>query len=423
MAVPRKTLVALAIAVVAAWLLQLDDELSPDSRKMLDSIEWQEPSEAYVYFLGIGASIEGDPMAEGERLLSKIRTFESSFSIDSLKEFEDENFQPLKYEAPLTTPQGELFCSLTEEHCIDKVLASSEADLANKKAYEILEDRYLTLLNMPSMRSMTKPHFNEYIPQYQPLIRANRLVSLRSIHELQGDNNSDVAIDRLYELIELQRNYIEHSDTLIGKVIGFVLLDETIEVLSLLLRKFELNAKPIEFLSKEQLSFEKAMSREFALARSYMVMTAQGDKWEWVPAWAERITIKANMSSNASAPIYRAVINLSESPQTEFESLLDLSESIEASWVRNFFGTFLNQIGTPNFQNYVARGFDLNAKIALFNGTLGNRITAESLSGIQNPYYKSEDQPAKIDSENKRACFDEPLVNPKYIRCLSLNDG
>ncbi len=418
---PRKTLIALAILVLAAWLMQLDDELSSDSRKMLDSIEWQEPNEAYVYFLGIGADIEDDPMAEGERLLSQIREHESNFSIDSFEALEaDSSIQPLKYEAPLASPEGELFCALPDEHCIDKILASTEDDLANNKAYGILETRYLTLLNMPSMRSMTKPHFNEYIPKYQLLIRANRLVSLRSIHELHSDASSKIAINRLYELIELQRNYIEHADTLIGKVVSFVLLDETIEVLSLLSRKFELGEKPIEFLSKKQLSLEKAMSREFALARNYMLVTAEGNKWRWVPAWAERITIKANISSNASAPIYRAVINLSESPQTEFENLSELSESVETSWVRNYFGTFLTQIGMPNFQNYVARGFDLNAKIALFNGTLGNEITAESLSGIQNPYYKNEDQPAKIDSENKRACFDGPLEDPKYARCLTL---
>lgn len=425
MAVPRKTLVALAIVVVAAWLLQLDDELSSESRKMLDSIEWQEPNEAYVYFLGIGAGIEDDPMAEGERLLSQIREHESSFSVDSFEAFETDSIQPFKYEAPLATPEGELFCALTDEHCIDKILASSEADLANNKAYGILEDRYLTLLNMPSMRSMTKPHFNQYIPNYQHLVKANRLVNLRSIHELKhkGDGNEEKALNRLYELIELQRNYIEKADTLISKLIGFVLLDETIEVLSLLTRTYDLDGKPIEPLSDKQLSFEKAMSREFAFSRSLFLVPAQGDKWKWVPAWAERITIKANISSNASAPIYRDVVNLSESPQSEFENLLELSDPIEASWVRNFLGTMLNKIGLPNFQSVVARGFDLNAKIALFNGTLGNEITAESLSGIQNPYYKNEDRPAKIDSENKRACFDGPLVDPKYIRCLSLIDG
>ena len=140
MTLPRKTLIALAILVLAAWLLQLDDELSSDSRKMLDSIEWQEPNEAYVYFLGIGADIEDDPMAEGERLLSQIREHESSFSIDSFEALEaDTSIQPLKYEAPLATPGGELFCALPDEHCIDKILASTEDDLANNKAYGILE--------------------------------------------------------------------------------------------------------------------------------------------------------------------------------------------------------------------------------------------------------------------------------------------
>jgi len=413
MKTPKKSLAALALIIVVACLLQYDDELSTDAKKMLESTQWQQPSKAYLYFLGFGARLEDDPIEEGKKVLLKIRTSESSYSDNSFEEA-----QLLEYQAPLSIPDHELFCSLSESGCIDKLFSSSEFDLDNE-IYKVVAKRYIELLNIQKLHSLTRPYFNEYIPNYSPLVKANRLVSLNAIHKAQ-DCCANEATNDLYKLIELQKDHLKQSDTLIDKVIRFVLINDTIEVLSMLLRKYDLEGKILEPLSKEELSFNKAMSREYALARSYLLVTARSDKWKWVPGWAERMTIKENMSSNASAPFYRYIVELSESPQLEFSGLLEHSQKIKTAWIRNFFGTILNQVAVPSFHDYVARGFDINAKISLFNGTLGNRITFESLNSIENPYYENRSMKATIDTQEKRACFTGPLEDSRFTRCLNL---
>lgn len=416
MKIPKKSLTLLALIMGLVLLAQQDDNLSSEANMMLDSIKWESPSNAYLYLLGMSAELGTDPILEGEKTISEIRVLESTYL--DVNDFDD--LQTFTQKTPLVLPEHEIFCSISEPSCIYKIFSYSKIDLSSE-TFEVLENRYLTLLGMEDLHSLTMPHFNEHIPLYSPLVKANRLVSLNAIYKARNCCPRE-ASESLYDLIELLSRYVENSDTLIGKMIGYALLNETIEVLSMLLREFNLEGKGIKLLSKEQLSFNKAINREFAFARSVILIAARGDKWKWVPEWVEKIGIKENMTSNASVPLYRYVVSLSESSQLEFKDLLGQSEKIplKTAWFRNFFGTLLNQTALPNYEKYVARGFDLNAKISLFNEIRGQKITPEILKNIPNPYYNDSTNNGIIDAEKNRVCFDGPLEDPKYLRCISL---
>lgn len=416
MKIPKKSLIFLSFIIIAVLLAQIDDSLNSDANTMLDSIKWESPSNAYLYLLGLGADLKTDPVEEGKKVLSEIRQSETFYA-------EANNFAEIKtlnYKPPLELPNDDIFCSMQELSCIYKVFSDSKLDL-NSETFEVLSNRYLTFLKMEQLHSLTMPHIYEYFPNYSYIITANRLVSLKAIDQARNCCPED-ATDSLYDLIELQRRNIEQSDNLIGKLIGYALLNETIEVLSMLLREFNLAGKKIKPLAKKQLSFSKPINREFAFARTAITIAATGDKWTWIPKWVEKMLIKQNMTSNAVVPIYHRAVRLSESPQIEFTRLLGQSEKIvlEKAWIRNLLGTLLNESARPNFDQYVVRGFDMNAKISLFNEILGKAITPEMLGRTQNPYHDDSNLKAVINHKTNRVCFDGPLEDLKHVRCISL---
>ena len=86
--------------------------------------------------------------------------------------------------------------------------------------------------------------------------------------------------------------------------------------------------------------------------------------------------------------------------------------------MRNILGFFLYKIGmNNNFSSYIARGFDLNSKITLFNGLLAKPLNDDVLSGIANPYYQ-EEYDAYYDAETSRVCLGGPYEMMGFARCL-----
>jgi len=411
-------LTCIALVLTFAFVfLQKDDPLSADAARMLDAHQWDTSSDAYLYLLGIGTDLNKSPIEEGKKALLEIREKEKSYtSAKTLDEIES-----YYVESALKTKKHDLFCNLNELNCFEEVSRNLSVEKEDK-VLATIKERYLTFLSMNDLRSLAEPHMMLTFPHYEFLTKGNRLANLEALQKARSCCPEEAA-ENLYALIELLKKHSSQTDYLIGRLISYSLINDTIESLSFVLREYGVPGKKLEPLSKQQLSLSRVMNGEFAFSRSFTNIAFLGEFTHWTPEWIQRVLLKRNMTTNAIAPLYKNVVRISESKQSEFELLAKHEEKIqiENAWLRNLLGSWLNKQALDyTFKHYIKRGFDLNAKIALFNGTRGERITPAILKRIVNPYYDEVGHEATIDVENKKACFDGPFVDNKNFRCLNL---
>ena len=403
----------ITVLVAIILLLQIDDELSPEASAVLQTVDWQTPNDAYLYYLGIGAKLEEDPLERGEQILSEIREYEAGYdSIDSFDEVPDSISR-----SELELPDYDGFCGARDKGCIASLFVEHDVPL-NDPTMVVVKNRYLAFMRLRGFRTLSKPHVLELYSAYAYLIKGNRLVSLSAIEQARH-SDPETAMEGLYSLIELQKKHIAETDTLIGRMIAYALMHETVEVLSILLREFDLRGRPISELSREELNMHKPINREFAFYQS-----ALGSVWidkdlKNYPAWMVKVVLKPNMTVNAALPIYTNAKNMSELPQVSFTAQAGRSKhlKLKKSWLRNSVGTVLNNVAQIDLEPYIARGLDINAKIVLFNELLNKPISFETLKGTQNPYYGDECH-AEFSDEGDRVCFGGPHDDPRLFRCL-----
>ena len=104
-------------------------------------------------------------------------------------------------------------------------------------------------------------------------------------------------------------------------------------------------------------------------------------------------------------------------PSPRFES--DHQMVVNRSRFRNYLGSKIFIEAIPDFKPYIARGFNLNVKIALFNGLINNEINDATLGGIENPYFDNEFN-ATLSEDGKRVCMDGPLEDLRGFRCVAV---
>jgi hypothetical protein len=377
---------------------------------MMESVDWQTPNDAYLYFLGLGAEVGKEPLQKGERLLTQIRANELTYDSNDI----DEVLPHRIYHEGIELPDSDAFCGAKESTCLPSLFVGFELSLNDPKVIA-LRERYLTFMGIRGFRSLTKPHFLEPLGGYSHLVRGNRLVSLWAIEKARACCPEE-AIDQLYDLIQLQQEHVREVDTLIGRMTAYVLLHETIEVLSMLLREFEIQGKRIPLLSSDDLRLDQVLAREIALYRS---MISYRENQRYIPAWMVKTVFKPNMTFNASVPVYSDAIRESGLPPESFavEAVSPSRVRLETSWLRNSVGTILNKSPGPNMANYIARGLNINAKISLFNSLLNKPVTPESLTSTSSPFYEDE-RPASFNGEGDRVCFSGPLPDQRLFRCL-----
>ena len=122
---------------------------------------------------------------------------------------------------------------------------------------------------------------------------------------------------------------------------------------------------------------------------------------------------KPYMTVNDSLPDYQRVATNSRLDTRAFVRTLRAPVRREMSlWrrVRNPIGAVLYGVAMPDFNKYLARLHDLDAKLALFN-SLGQAVPE-----TDNPYRPG--QRAKWDEKRQAYCFSGPLVDRQYLRCL-----
>lgn len=414
----RVALITLLALVVSALLLQIDDELDPEAKTMLDSLQYGGESQAYFYLLGIDAASNKDPIEVGKVLYASIKEAEVKY-FDEGQEYEYEGLDDKK---DLPLPGGEAFCQLNAEECIGYLLGGEYdiREILNK--YAVLKERYSQLIKLDDYKSLSRPVLMMRFPSYQYIARGNRLSQLQALLMMR-ESDIDSSVNTLIQNISDLRKQLERADDLIGKMIYLSQISDSLDVLSVICEheKYTLT-QHISPLTLDERKLDTVMNRE--LVFGYNIVSKHWNDPEFLglgkltPDWIVRIFFKVNMTMNAIYPLYKDAIYRSNLDQKEFALAVEAGEmkALKTSYVRNIAGSIMNDMAV-SFDRYIDRLFALNAKIYLFNQTGGVRSLSSVVGNINNPYYSDKGK-AYLSDDMKSVCAEGPFEDNEKYRCL-----
>ena len=396
-------LLLLAMLVFAS---QLDDKLDPEVIRLVNKANTAAESDAYLYLLGITANESEDPAEVGRRLFEQYQIHEND-STHEIIEYPESKKLPL--------PNGELFCMSSKEGCLERLFAATYDELkAPLSKHAVLLARRGTLHSLGDFATLAKPDIAERIPEHNYMARAEMLVSLSAIYAYKQGDTEGAVKTLLSQLSEL-RSSLEQQDTLIGRMIYIALLSHTLDLLTIIASKAQVEIVKIPGLNESEKSLSVAFAREFAMAyylytaldRHPEIFETGGD----LPSWIARAFYKPNMTINAAVQPFMRFIHLdSLSPSAfaaEVEASHENTESLSAK-IRNPTGTILHRIAMPNFGTYSAKVIDLDTKIMLLN-----HLT-EGFAHIKNPYYPNEG----LEVNDGKVCFRGPFEREQFQQCI-----
>jgi hypothetical protein len=390
-----------------AWLWWQDEPLDPQAKAWLAEPEASADSAAYYQLLGLDAPAGQEPQAVGRRLVQAHRHWRAQHDLtESMAAVDSQRIE---------LPGAEL-CALGEGNCLQQ-LREDRAALAELlvRHGELLR-RYEQLLALDDYSSLSQPSMDEPLANFTTLDRANRLRAAQAL-ALALDGRGDEALAALQQDVRLLRGWLARADSLILKMMLARQLGNDLDVIAALHRAGLLpppSAQPA--LSEAERSLEAPMRREFALVGSGL-LTLVGDPQAaaelGASRWWLRWIYKPHMTVNDSLPDYLRAAANSRLETAAFVRTVKLPSRSERSiWrgMRNPVGAILGGIAMPDFNKYLARLHDLDAKLALFNA-LG-----QSVPDADNPYRPG--QPASWNAQRQAYCFSGPLRDEQGLRCL-----
>ena len=406
----KKQLITLVLALVIVAMAQIDDDLSKESLDLIDRINAESTSESYLYLYGIFAREGEEPVNVGREIFEEYRRLDDDHSYDVI-EYPDEDKLPL--------PKGDEFCAGWEEGCLEYLFSFQfDADRLLTE-HSLLLARASRFFEFVEYQTLSKPTIHELLPPYKYIADAERIKVLEAISLYKlGDINS--AIESLSLHFSKLRRSMALQDNLIGKLVFLMKLSEIIDVMSVILSNSEGETKfipeLIPALSRAEKSFHMVVAREFGM--SYHTLKGLDKHPDFFeiggnsPGWWTRIFYKPNMSINSIAPSYHKVEKLAELSAPDFTKQIELghSKTPSTSKLRNYVGGVLIAMSS-DYTEYVARFYDFDAKLALFNQVHHQKL---SLEDMQNPYYGKE-APEDVDGN---LCFTGPLEDNRSLRCL-----
>lgn len=407
-----KLLFALAVLLVIAVLLQqIDAPLDPKASALLERAQPAESSEAYLYLMGIVAAKGEEPVSVGRTLHASIKLAEAVY----WKERQTFSFEDYPERKKLPLPDGDLFCQSWTQGCIEQLFSNPASLNELLSVHEDLQQRYQVFLQSSDYATLTSPHLAEPFPPFQYLGKANRLWVLKSI--ATAKSSPDAGLTMLADNIRQLRQQMALQDLLVGKLVFVMLISENLDVASIVMhRKENTMTFTLPHLTQQERDFSRVMAREFAMA--YDTMRSMDRHPEFLkadsplPGWLVRAIFKPNVSANALLPIYLQAIEDAQMTADAFAERIrrQPKPEVKEDWLRNFAGMRLNRIASPDFNIYVGRLHDLDAKIRLFNQAGGSDAS-----------HSLEQQPEPYLSEDKRSlCVDGALPDERRLRCLRI---
>ena len=203
------------------------------------------------------------------------------------------------------------------------------------------------------------------------------------------------------------------QDTIIGKIIFHAILSDILDAQSFMLSKSGIKAKSIPNLSPSEKSFHKIAAREFGYFSNEITSIGL---WLQSQDWVTRYLYKPHMTKNAIAPFFHELERNAQLSSAEFAEYVRGGDSYTAStsWLRNTQVGALIDPMLPEYNDYLARFHDLDAKIALFNQIHHLKL---DLNEMKNPYYGKE----VPTITNGKWCFTGPLEDIGSFRCLMVD--
>lgn len=404
----KKILFTLVIAVsLLVILAQRDDALSEEAKNLINRIDANGSSESYLHLYGIFAEKSENPVSIGKHLLEEYRKVD----IDELYEIND--YPDSK---KITLPEGVEFCRSWEEGCFEQMFSASVNVNSLLAEHKVLVSRSDKFLEFDEYTTLSKPTILERFPPYHYFSAAERIKVIQAI-SIYRNGDVQKAIDLLLAQFSNLRRSLALQDNLVGKLIFLMKLSEVMDVLSVILSNEDINIGMIPNLNEVEKDFYMIAAREFSvpyytfknLDKHPEFFEKDGD----FPKWVSRILFKPNMTVNAKTPIYSGLEKSAQLSPSEFAKKVEKNETFHPSTskIRNYLGDKLISISPPDFDVFVARFFDFETKIALFNQFHHFKY---DLKAMKNPYYGSE-IPEKSGS---KFCFSGPIEDERSLRCL-----
>lgn len=394
------------VVVVVVMTAQIDDDLSKESTDLIGRLNAESTSESYLYLFGIFASDGDDPAKVGRKLLEEYRKLENDDSYEVI-EYPDEN--------KISLPTGDEFCKAWEEGCLEYIFSSQyDVDrlLSENKRLLARSKRFFEFVEY---ETLSKPTIHELIPPYQYIAAAERIKILEAI-SVYSKGDAKGALESLSLQFSKLRKSMALQDNLIGKLVLLMKLSEVIDVMSVISSNSEGEAKLIPALTQSEKSFRMIAAREFGMSYyTFKNLDKHPEFFEMggdFPGWLTRIVYKPNMTINSVAPIYSKLEQLAQLPSPEFAKRIEVSssETLSTSMLRNYVGSVLISI-SPEYAEYVARFYDFDAKLAIFNQVHHLKLSHDDM---KNPYYGKE----VPEDVNGNLCFSGPLEDKRSLRCL-----
>lgn len=398
------------------WGLRIDDALSPQAEALQAKWQLQEKSEAYLYLMGIMANSKEDPILVGRERLKEEKKAELAYRMHG----EDFQFYQYPAEKQLPLPEGDLICNFWDKDCLATIHQHSQQIDALLKQHQILLKRYQTYLQFNDFATLFYPFLMEPYPHYSYLVKGNDLVILDAFNAAQNSRYA-YALNQLKQNIGKQRKQLSKQDNLIGKMAYLVMISKNLDMAYLISQQapeeFHFMLEPLQADEKD---FTHLMAREYILTyETFKEMIENPESWDdnFIEGWMAKFMHKPNMTINTIYPIYQRTIDLAQMSPQEFSKSVTTANQIplKFSLLRNFGAKILYGISTPDFNVYVGRMFDLNAKISLYNALIKNK----PLDTIYNPYYGASET-AYLTDDQKSVCFKGPLEQHRDLRCLRI---
>lgn len=401
-----------------AWLR--DEALSPEAEGWLKQFsERPKHSDAFLYLNGLDAPADEEPAELGAARLAHYQHWlATSEPSDQYWELQ---------QATLPLPQGPAFCAREESACWRDLFASDPSEVLAEHA--VLLERYRHLMTLDDYATLTSPTLSDPLPPFFYLRRGHQLQAIYALQLAKSGAGSEALRLLESDLVQLRRQ-LAQADHLVLKMILIAMLDEHLNWLAFLYREGLIPApEPVKPLSDAERSFSLAFQREFVGSAALYADLGGVDLGSGQPKALEHMALllayKPRMTINSALLPYQSWSAVSQLPPAGFRKHL-ASGRQEAErdrpW-RNYVGVLLRDIALPDFNSYIGRAQDLDAKLKLLNllpqlpkNTPPSAAQLAALEQADSPYQRG--QLPFWQADIAKLCYAGPLPQHKGSRCL-----
>lgn len=244
-------------------------------------------------------------------------------------------------------------------------------------SFDFLSERYWNLNEYKYYENELIPHFNIKVPVLIGIIKIKRL-HLRWIAKEFLTGNSQKAISDLKKELIFSRKFLKNSDTLIGKLVGQVMIDVDLELISYLLdtNNFTLRGLPLSQLTIEEKRWDE-------IAQSTFMLNATDFTKYFEPEFIE----------SRSIGIYSKHLF-----KKNLKRVLKLNKAINRIYKDQEFTLYLSKLSAAKFQKerYSYEEFE-PSKWDLFTDPTGSILSGIAVAIYRNYIMKFHEIDARID--------------------------